>query len=137
MEFSILEKIISSVIIHNGKDSITKFIWHGGEPLLAGLDFYMKVVDFQNNFKKDGYRILNAIQTNLTLLNDEFIDFCQKQNIQTVPQLGVIKAFEKYTTLQEIKVASDVPSLNHKVAEGKVYKSINKNHPNSNTYCCS
>jgi len=39
MEFSILEKIISSVIIHNGKDSITKFIWHGGEPLLAGLDF--------------------------------------------------------------------------------------------------
>lgn len=58
--------------------------------------------------------------------HDEFIDFCQKQNIQTVPQLGVIKAFEKYTTLQEIKDASDVPSLNHKVAEGKVYKSINK-----------
>mgnify|MGYP001167464878 CR=1 FL=1 len=75
MEFSTLEKIISSVIIHNGKDCITKFIWHGGEPLLAGLDFYRKVVDFQNNFKMDGYRILNAIQTNLTLLNEDYIDF--------------------------------------------------------------
>jgi uncharacterized protein len=75
MKFTTLEKIISSVIIHNGKDCITKFIWHGGEPLLAGIDFYRKVVDIQNNFKMDGYRILNAIQTNLTLLNDEFLEF--------------------------------------------------------------
>lgn len=75
MELSTLKEIISSVIIHNGNKCITKFIWHGGEPLLAGIDFFKEVVNIQGEFKLKGYIILNAIQTNLTLLNDEYIDF--------------------------------------------------------------
>lgn len=75
MDLSTLEKIISSVILHNGKKSITKFIWHGGEPLLAGLDYFKNIINIQSKFKMEGYQVLNAIQTNLTLLDDDFIDF--------------------------------------------------------------
>jgi uncharacterized protein len=75
MKLSTLRKIITSIIIHNGNNCISKFIWHGGEPLLAGIDFFKEIVKIQNEFKSKGYRILNAIQTNLTLLNDDYIDF--------------------------------------------------------------
>lgn len=75
MDYSTLQNIISSVLISNGKLCVTKFIWHGGEPLLAGIDFYKQVIEIQKGYKLEGYKILNAIQTNLTLLTDEFIDF--------------------------------------------------------------
>lgn len=75
MTYGTLQKIISSVIEHNGIESTTKFIWHGGEPLIAGIDFFKNVIEIQKQYRDKGYRILNAIQTNLTLLNDEYIDF--------------------------------------------------------------
>jgi len=53
---------------------MTKIIWHGGEPLLAGLDFYRHVVDVQKA-KYGGYGIQNCVQTNATLLSDEWVDF--------------------------------------------------------------
>ena len=56
----------------------------------------------------------------------EFIDFCQKNDIQTVPQFGIIKPFEVYDSIQDILNASDIQSINHKIAEGIVYKSVNK-----------
>jgi len=75
MNERILEEVIRTAFEHNGKERITKFIWHGGEPLLAGLDFYKKVVEIQKPFLNTGYRIANALQTNALLLTDEWIDF--------------------------------------------------------------
>ncbi len=50
------------------------FIWHGGEPLLIGKDFYQEVVSIQSLYLiKDTYR--NSIQTNGTLLTDEWTTF--------------------------------------------------------------
>ncbi len=49
--------------------------WFGGEPLLAGVDFYQKVVEFQNKHAMPGQRIKNFIQTNGVLLNEENILF--------------------------------------------------------------
>ena len=53
----------------------TEFIWHGGEPLLAGLDFYQTVIDFQMEWKNRGVAIKNSIQTNATLLNSRWTNF--------------------------------------------------------------
>lgn len=52
-----------------------EFIWHGGEPLLAGLDFYRMVAEFQSMWERRGKRITNFLQTNATLITPEWVRF--------------------------------------------------------------
>jgi len=57
------------------------FGWQGGECTLMGLDFFRKTLDFQRNFAKPGQRVANSIQTNATLLDDEWGRFFHESNI--------------------------------------------------------
>ena len=50
------------------------FTWHGGEPLLRSIDFYRKALSLQQKYA-GGKRIDNVIQTNGTLLTDEWCEF--------------------------------------------------------------
>lgn len=47
--------------------------WHGGEPLLAGIDFFKKVIDLQSRF--DDVRFENRLQTNGTLMTKALARF--------------------------------------------------------------
>jgi uncharacterized protein len=51
------------------------FSWQGGEPTLAGLDFYRKVVALEKKYARPGQRIQNDLQTNGTLLDEEWEAF--------------------------------------------------------------
>jgi len=55
------------------------FLWHGGESTLAGLNFYKKAVAWQREFLK-GQKVKNIIQTNGTLLTDEWAEFFSKED---------------------------------------------------------
>ena len=59
------------------KDKVNhvSFMWHGGEPLLRGLDFYKKAVFLQQKYSRVGQTVENGVQTNGTLLNHKWIDF--------------------------------------------------------------
>lgn len=48
------------------------FAWQGGEPTLMGLPFYSRVVEAQKQFARPGVVLRNALQTNGTLLDDEW-----------------------------------------------------------------
>lgn len=50
------------------------FTWHGGEPLLRSIDFYRKALALQQKYA-GGRHIANVIQTNGTLLTDEWCEF--------------------------------------------------------------
>ena len=72
-------KIISETTIDNlfkklveeSNESI--IIWHGGEPLIVGLAFYKKIVELQSKYQN--HKFQNSLQTNGTLLTDEYLDF--------------------------------------------------------------
>lgn len=55
------------------------FTWHGGEPLIRNIDFYRKALLLQDKYRQ-GRIIDNCIQTNGTLLNDEWCRFFSDNN---------------------------------------------------------
>ena len=78
MSFSLLEKIIRQTI--EACDGIVSFVWHGGEPTLAGLDFYKKVVELERKYLPRGWEVWNNIQTNGLLLNDAWCKFLRENH---------------------------------------------------------
>jgi uncharacterized protein len=54
------------------------FAWQGGEPTLAGVEFFRRAVALQQRYGQ-GRRIENAFQTNGTLLDDEWGDFLARE----------------------------------------------------------
>jgi uncharacterized protein len=74
MSDEILEKYVVQHIMTT-TESIINYSWHGGEPLLAGIDFFRKAVEFQKKHLPAGKVIFNAVQTNGTLLDDEWCSF--------------------------------------------------------------
>ena len=54
-------------------------IWHGGEPLCAGLEFYQKAMEIEEKiYKETSAEISNLVQTNGTLINKEWVTFFKK-----------------------------------------------------------
>ena len=73
MDYKLLEQYIRQHIESVDSDQVD-FCWHGGEPLLCGLDYFRKIVSIQDRFKGDK-KISNSLQTNGTLLTDEWCRF--------------------------------------------------------------
>jgi uncharacterized protein len=54
------------------------FSWQGGEPMLAGLEFFRKAVAYQQAFHRPGQEVVNMFQTNGTLLDDSWCRFLKR-----------------------------------------------------------
>lgn len=78
MSDELLEKYISEYIGCQTTPDVL-FVWHGGEPLLRPISFYKKVLKLQRQYAK-GRNISNIIQTNGTLINDEWALFLKQNN---------------------------------------------------------
>ena len=73
MSEQMLEHFVKEYIEANDVPEVF-FNWHGGEPLLAGLDFYRKAMAFQRKYGA-GKKIRNTLQTNATLITPEWAQF--------------------------------------------------------------
>jgi uncharacterized protein len=71
-----LEEMISQYLKFRFPESI--FGWQGGEPTLAGLDFFREVVTLQQKYGEKGQVIGNALQTNGVLINQEWAEFLDR-----------------------------------------------------------
>ena len=54
--------------------------WQGGEPTMMGLDFFRRSIELQHRYARPGQRILNTMQTNGTLLTDEWGEFLKEND---------------------------------------------------------
>ncbi len=76
MSDAILEAFIDKYINEQEIPEI-QFVWQGGEPTLLGLDFFKKAVSFQQKYAGNKI-IINSLQTNGTLLDDDWCRFLKK-----------------------------------------------------------
>ena len=74
MSDEVLELFIQQYIEGVTGDEVV-FSWQGGEPTLLGLDFFRKVVALEKKHGKPGQKIQNDLQTNGTLLDEEWCEF--------------------------------------------------------------
>jgi uncharacterized protein len=71
MADDILERYISQHIdAHSGKS--INFSWHGGEPTLLGIEYFQRIIKLQKKYCAPNKSITNGIQTNGTLLDDDW-----------------------------------------------------------------
>ncbi len=78
MSDELLEKFIKEYIESQTMPQVL-FTWHGGETLMRPLSFYQKAMELQRKYAR-GRTIDNCIQTNGTLLNDEWCRFFHDNN---------------------------------------------------------
>jgi len=78
MSEELLDKFIEEYIQSQTMPQVM-FTWHGGEPLMRPISFYKKAIDLQKKYAQ-GRTIDNCIQTNGTLLTDEWCRFFKENN---------------------------------------------------------
>jgi len=107
-------------------DPIIRFSWHGGEPCLLGLDYLRRIVAFERKHQPPNRSIVNGIQTNGTLLDEEWCRFLAAEGFAVGISLDGPKALHDlhrvtknqdsafdqairgYTLLQRHQVSSEV-----------------------------
>ena len=78
MPHDILEKYIVQHI-DASPETVIRFSWHGGEPTVLGLDYFREIVALQRKHMPPGRRIVNGIQTNGTLLDEDWCRFLAQE----------------------------------------------------------
>jgi uncharacterized protein len=76
MQEDILDRFIRQYV-RSQDTAVVRFIWHGGEPMLAGLSFYENAIEIQRKYSQNK-TIQNTIQINGTLIDEEWARFFRK-----------------------------------------------------------
>jgi len=79
MTDELLETYIRQLIEAHRSKEVT-VAWQGGEPTLMGVDFYRRAIEYQDKYRKPGMTFENTMQTNGTLLDDEWCEFFKEND---------------------------------------------------------
>lgn len=80
MNTNTAKNLISKMYDFCGEKSTLTFMFQGGEPLLAGIDFYENFIETVDNLKTSGTNVFYSLQTNGTLISEEFCKFFKKND---------------------------------------------------------
>ncbi|MCX6594056.1 MAG: anaerobic sulfatase maturase [Acidobacteria bacterium] len=73
-----LERLVDTYLFYSYPQST--FAFQGGEPTLAGLPFFEKLIRLQQQYGRNGHSVSNALQTNAVLLDDNWAQFFRQYN---------------------------------------------------------
>lgn len=81
MSESTLRRIAQALSQYDGLSSEITVVWHAGEPLVVGVDFFDKAIHTLHE-NLPNVRVCHAIQTNGLLLNDQWCDLFKKHDVR-------------------------------------------------------
>jgi uncharacterized protein len=122
LDLSLARKVIEQVVDRNDPSKATNIFWHGAEPLLVGIDYYKEIFSWtRQQYGQD--KVCHHIQTNGTLLNDNWFDLFIQEHITTGVSLdGTRKIHDKHRNLINGRGSFDVVFNNIcKAREKKLY----------------
>jgi uncharacterized protein len=79
----IMDDTTLRVLIREGMrlmSQVATFGWQGGEPTLAGIGFFRRVIAYQQEFGRPGQSVCNGVQTNATLIDDQWAELFARYN---------------------------------------------------------
>ncbi len=77
MSYALLERLIRQTI-DACPGPVVSFTWHGGEPTLAGMEFYQKALELERKYLPRGWEAWNNLQTNGLLLSESWCRFLKE-----------------------------------------------------------
>ncbi len=103
MSEDLLEQYVTQHIAAS-PDEVIRFSWHGGEPTLLGLDYFRLIVDIQRRHCPPRRTIANGIQTNGTLIDEEWASFLAAESFAVGLSLdGPREMHDRYRTARNGK----------------------------------
>jgi uncharacterized protein len=78
MSIDTLERLVDTYLFYSYPNSV--FAFQGGEPTLAGLPFFEKLIELQQQHGRGGQSVSNALQTNAVLIDKSWCDLFRTYN---------------------------------------------------------
>jgi len=127
MSDEILEEYIEQHISAS-PERVIRFSWHGGEPTLLGLDYFRKIVALQRKHQPPDRLIVNCIQTNGTLLDEDWCRFFARESFAVGLSLdGPPEMHNRY------RVTKDQKPTHKQAMRG--YKLLRRHHVYTDILC--
>ena len=125
MPDEILEEYILQHIDASPETTI-RFSWHGGEPTALGLDYFRKVVALQRKHTPPDRRIANGIQTNGTLLDEDWCRFFAEEDFAVGLSLdGPREMHDRYRVTKDQKPTHEQTIRGYRLLqEHRVYTDV-------------
>lgn len=104
---------------------VIKLTFHGGEPTLAGKEFYRKIFEFQNRVNKENRTCFrNLFTTNGLLLDEEFIDILIENN--TLINVSYDGPYNDILRQNSDKVLDNIKTIQHKNGRIRCYCTLSQ-----------
>ncbi len=99
-------------------ETVIRFSWHGGEPTVLGLDYFRKIVALQRKHQPPNQRIANGIQTNGTLLDEDWCRFLATEGFAVGLSLdGPPKMHDRYRVTKDGKPTHEQTMRGHELLQ--------------------
>lgn len=84
LPFPLLEKLLLAVRSSDlaREQGTIKILWHAGEPLTAGIDFFRQAFELTERLIGDRWQVRHSLQTNATLITDEWCDLLGAHHVK-------------------------------------------------------
>jgi uncharacterized protein len=129
--FRMPHKILEEYIVQHidaCPETVIRFSWHGGEPTVLGLDYFREIVALQRKHEPPDRRIVNGIQTNGTLLDEDWCRFLATEGFAVGLSLdGPREMHDRY------RVTKDQEPTHEQAMRG--YKLLQKHRVDTDILC--